>query len=91
MLVICLPKPKTRLGSYLVNHDPKLIFPLSLHDQTHKNKCLDNFFVGHKVCLGLKTRISSHVSNQNHSLVRLVQVDISILPLLEDHVVILST
>jgi truncated hemoglobin YjbI len=37
-----------------VNHDPKLIFPLSLHDQTHTNKCLDNFFAGPKVYSGLK-------------------------------------
>jgi hypothetical protein len=54
ILVNYLPKPKTRPRFYLVNHDPKLIFPLSLHDQTHTNKSLDNFFVGHKVYLGLK-------------------------------------
>jgi hypothetical protein len=35
--VTCLPKPKTRLCSYLVNHDPNLNFSLSLHDQTHTN------------------------------------------------------
>jgi hypothetical protein len=78
-LVTCLLKPKTRPCSYLVNHDPKLIFLLSLHAQTYTNNCLDNFFVGHKSVPGLKPRISSHVSFQNHSLVRLVQVDISIL------------
>jgi hypothetical protein len=37
-----------------VNNDPKLNFPLSLHDKTHTNKCLDNFLVGHKVYSGLK-------------------------------------
>jgi hypothetical protein len=52
--ITCLPKPKTRSCSYVVNHDPKLIFLLSLHDQTHTNKCLDNFFVGHKVYPDLK-------------------------------------
>jgi hypothetical protein len=52
--ITCLPKPKTRPCSYVVNHDPKLIFLLSLHDQTHTNKCLDNFFVGHKVYPDLK-------------------------------------
>jgi hypothetical protein len=53
-LVTCLHKPKIRPCSYLVNHNPKLIFPLSLHDQTHTNKCLDNFLVGHKMYPGLK-------------------------------------
>jgi hypothetical protein len=54
MFVTGLPKPKSRPCSYLVNHDPNLNFPLSLHHQTHANKCLDNFFVGHKVYPGLK-------------------------------------
>jgi hypothetical protein len=49
-----LPKPKIRPCSYLVNHDPNLNYPLSLHDQTHTNKCLDNFFAGNKVYSGLK-------------------------------------
>jgi hypothetical protein len=31
-----------------------LIFSLALHDQTHTNKCLGNFLVGHKVYSGLK-------------------------------------
>jgi hypothetical protein len=35
--VTCLPKPKIRLCSYLVNQDPNLKLPLSLHDQTHTN------------------------------------------------------
>jgi hypothetical protein len=52
--VTCLPKPKIRPCSYLVNLDLRLIFPLSLRDQTHTNKCLDNFFVGHKVYPSLK-------------------------------------
>jgi hypothetical protein len=54
MFVACFPKPKTRPCSYLVNHDPNLNFLLSLHDQTHANECLDNFFVGHKAYPGLK-------------------------------------
>jgi hypothetical protein len=58
-----------------VNHDPKLNFPLSLHDQTHTNKCLDNFFVKKSV-LGLKIRISCHVSILGHALVRLAQADV---------------
>jgi hypothetical protein len=37
-----------------VHHDPNLHFSFLLHDQTHANECLDNFFVGHKVYLGLK-------------------------------------
>ena len=74
-----MPKPKIRPCSYLVNHDLSLNFPLSLHDQTHTNKCLDNLFVGHKSVPELKTRISSYISFQNHSLVRLVQVDVFIL------------
>jgi hypothetical protein len=52
--ITCLPKPKARPCFYLVNHDPKLNSPLSLHDRTHAKKCLDNFFVGHKVYSGLK-------------------------------------
>jgi hypothetical protein len=52
--VTCLPEPKIRPCSYLVHHDPNLNFPLSLHEQTLKNKCLDNFFVGHKVYPSLK-------------------------------------
>jgi hypothetical protein len=32
----------------------KLNFPSSLHDQTHKNKGLDNIFVGPKVYPDLK-------------------------------------
>jgi hypothetical protein len=54
MLATCLLKPKTRLRPYLVNHDPNSNFLLSLHDQAHTNKCLDNFFVEHKVYTGLK-------------------------------------
>jgi hypothetical protein len=54
MFVACLHKPKTSPCSYLVNHDPNLNFPLSLHDQTNANECLDNFFVRHKVYPGLK-------------------------------------
>jgi hypothetical protein len=57
---------------------PKLIFLLALHDQTYTNNCLDNFFVGHKSVPKLKTRISSHVSILNHSLVWFVQADVSI-------------
>jgi hypothetical protein len=53
-----------------------LNFLLSLHDQTHTNKCLDNFFVGHKVYSGLKIRISSHISILDHALIRLTQVDV---------------
>jgi hypothetical protein len=53
-LVTCLLKPKIRPCSYLVNHVPKRNFPLSLHDQTHATKCLDNLFVGHKVYPSLK-------------------------------------
>jgi hypothetical protein len=53
-LVVCLLKPKSRPCSYLVNHGPKLNCPLSLYDQTHKNKCLDNFFVEHKMYPSLK-------------------------------------
>jgi hypothetical protein len=49
-----LPEPKIRPCSYLVHHDPNLNFPLSLHDRTPKNKCLDNFFAGPKVYSGLK-------------------------------------
>ena len=52
-LVVWLPKPKIRLCSCLVSHDPKLNFPFSLHDQTHTNKCLNNLLVGHKLYLGL--------------------------------------
>jgi hypothetical protein len=36
-LVVWLLKPKIKPCSYLVNHDPNLNFPLSLHDQTHTN------------------------------------------------------
>jgi hypothetical protein len=49
-----LPEPKIRPCSYLVNHDPNLNFPLSLHDQAHANKCVDNFLIGHKVYPSLK-------------------------------------
>jgi hypothetical protein len=35
--VTCLPKSRTRPHSYLVNLDPNLNLPLSLHDQTHTN------------------------------------------------------
>jgi hypothetical protein len=44
-----LPKPKTRLCFYLGNHDLKLNCPLSLPDQAHANKYVDNFLIGHKV------------------------------------------
>jgi hypothetical protein len=59
MFVTCLPKPKIRPCSYLVNPDPNLNFLLFLHDQTHANKCLDNFFVGHKLCLDLNKNLES--------------------------------
>jgi hypothetical protein len=53
--LVCL-KPKIRPCSYLVNHDPNLNSPLSLHDQTHANGCLDNFFIQCEMCMGLKLR-----------------------------------
>jgi hypothetical protein len=33
---------------------PKLNFPLSLHDQAHANKRVDNFLIGHKMYPSLK-------------------------------------
>jgi hypothetical protein len=51
------PKPKTRSCSYLVNHDPNLNFPLSLHDQTHANGCLDKFLYPTQDVHELKARI----------------------------------
>ena len=41
-------------GQQFVCLNPKLNCPLSLYDQTHKNKCLDNFFVEHKMYPSLK-------------------------------------
>jgi hypothetical protein len=38
-----------------------LNFPLSLHDQTHANGCLDNFFIQRKMCMGLKLGSQVHV------------------------------
>jgi hypothetical protein len=76
--VTCLPEPKIRPCSYLVHHDPNLNFSLSLHDQTPKNKCLDNFFVGPKVYPDLKQESRVIFPSKNHSLVRFVQDDVSI-------------
>jgi hypothetical protein len=89
-LVTCLLKPKTRPCSYLVNHDPNLNFPLSLHDQTHANECLDNLFVGPKMHIDLKqgSRVHvlynnlwlfcSHLSILNYAFARLVPANVSI-------------
>jgi hypothetical protein len=54
LLVTCLPKPKTRSCSYIANRDPKLIFPLSLNDQAHANRCLGNPLIGPKMHSNLK-------------------------------------
>jgi hypothetical protein len=58
--LVCI-NPRLGYATRLVNLDPNLNFPLSLHDQTHANGCLDNFFIQRKMCMGLKLGSRVHV------------------------------